>query len=64
MSEITSKMKEEYLEDFGNRCPHCGTDDISSVDWDYGTGEVWARVHCYQCGEDWTDVYKLVGIEE
>jgi hypothetical protein len=64
MDKITNKIRKEYLENFGTECPFCESDNISSVEWDYGTGEVWAKVRCYDCKEVWTDVYKLTGIEE
>jgi transcription elongation factor Elf1 len=64
MDKITDKTRKEYLENFGTECPFCGSEDISTFDWDFGIGEVWSRVRCYECKEVWIDVYKLTGVEQ
>lgn len=64
MNTLSPEQRKEYLENFGVECPSCGSDDITTTDWDYGIGEVWSNVRCRQCGEKWTDIYKLTGVEQ
>lgn len=64
MKNLTDEMRKEYLENFGTRCPFCGSEDITAGDWDFGIGENWSRVYCNACGERWTDVYRLTGVEQ
>ena len=27
-------------------------------------GEIWSKIHCLSCGNQWTAIYKLADIEE
>lgn len=64
MKKITDEMRKEYIENFGTDCPFCHSEDISTIEWDYGIGEVWSSVRCGECKEIWIDVYRLTGVEQ
>jgi len=54
--------EQEYVSSRGVRCPFCGAEDIegdSRVEVDAGVAT--QEVHCNACGEDWEDVYQLIG---
>lgn len=66
MSEITKGQKKAYLkgaERLGSQCPFCDSFDVSREVAELG--EMWIRVdvECEKCGENWTDIYKLVDVE-
>lgn len=52
----------QYLENRGVSCPFCGSGDIEGVSMDFEAGEIAHRISCHDCGEMWTDVYKLAAI--
>ena len=60
---MNDQQKKEYLE-HPNTCPYCESEDISGgvmqVD---GTG-AWQTIECRGCFKKWTDIYKLVDVEE
>ncbi len=64
MKKLTDEIRKEYLENFGTRCPFCDTESIRGGEWDFGIGEFWQRCYCDDCGERWTDVYRLTGVEQ
>ena len=63
--KLTKQMEKEYIKKGGIRCPYCRSEDIQTVSSieadDYGATQ---RVDCRNCKEEWTDIYKLVGIIE
>ena len=61
--EITKKMEKEYLEHGGQRCPVCGSDKVSSGNVEIDGSQGYANVDCGNCGATWTDIFKLVGID-
>ena len=55
----------EYLDSGGTICPYCGDSDIganSAVDVDEGVGI--QVVSCNRCNKRWTDIYRLVNVQE
>ena len=73
-TEITLTKEVDYVDAGGNFCPYCGSsrihalqpklDDIFDTAEKGDTSNVTARVACKTCGGAWTNVYKLIGIEE
>lgn len=52
----------QYLENRGVSCPFCGSGDIEGGSMDFEVGEIAQRISCHECGEMWTDVYKLAAV--
>lgn len=54
----------EYLKSRGSRCLECGSKNIesgkSNFDFDYCE----LNVECNDCGAEWMDIYKLVGVDK
>ena len=61
--EITAEIQEKYLKNSG-ACPFCGSESLEGEERDYGTDELYQRIHCYSCGKTWDDVYVLSRFEE
>ena len=61
---MTPEQKQYYLEHYGVRCPFCHDEEISGGQWESDAGTCWQNVHCHQCGQEWTDIYNLVDVEE
>ncbi len=54
----------EYLQQYGLVCPFCGSWDIEGGSMDFDWGEIAQRISCHECGETWTDVYKLAVVAD
>lgn len=54
----------EYLEQHGVACPFCASADIVGGSMNFDWGEIAQEVVCRQCGEIWTDVYKLAVVAD
>lgn len=61
---ITKEQKEKYLEGGGNQCPVCLSGDIAAGEFNTDDSLVWRKVECEDCGAEWDDEYRLVGISE
>ena len=53
-----------YLEKHGLACPCWGSWDIEGGSLDFEVGEIVEQVSCYECGAQWTDVYKLAAVSD
>ena len=62
-NEIKDELEQRYLDNDGNSCPFCGSDDISAGHFDFDGREAWRSVECEKCGKEWTEVLSLVGAE-
>lgn len=58
---MTMMTDAEYVAVKGNRCPHCGSDDLDSGAKNSDNGEVYIDVSCNSCDREWVEVYKLIG---
>ena len=54
----------QYLEQHGLECPFCGSADIAGGSMSFDWSEIAQEVSCHECGEMWTDVYKLAGVAD
>jgi len=61
---MNPEKAKEYLEQRGLVCPFCGSADIRGGSMDFDAGEIAQRISCLDCGETWTDVYKLVAVAD
>ena len=61
--KLTEADKEAYVEDPWG-CPYCESANIKKIAPGF-TFEVCSfDVECFDCGKTWTDIYRLVKIEE
>lgn len=40
-------------------CIFCKSSEIDGGPWDCGDGEAWQNVSCIECGERWTEIYRI-----
>jgi hypothetical protein len=45
-------------------CPQCGSNDLSVTDRDGDNQEVYEEATCGQCGAEWTELYRLIGVTD
>lgn len=59
----SEKRRREYMDAGCKVCLHCKSKDISSgeIDWNDPLG---VRVHCAECGKNWTDLYTMIDVIE
>ena len=58
------EQAKEYLEQHGLVCPFCGFWSIEGGSMDFDAGEIAQRISCHNCGERWTDIYKLAAVAD
>lgn len=54
---------QEYLKVDGCHCPKCKSYNIEGEFAEIDSGEAWQHIVCNDCGAEWNDIYKLVGME-
>lgn len=66
MPKLSEEQKQTYLDRRGTKCPSCGSDDLEQkTDFSIGDdGYGWIEVSCIACHAEWSDVYKLVKVEQ
>jgi len=63
--EQFEKAEAKYIEAGGVECLYCGSSaglEGGSIDIEFG--EAHQEITCSECGRDWVDSYKLVGVIE
>ena len=58
-----SKIK-EYISSGGNICPYCGGQNVEGGERNSDDSITTQYVSCHDCGKSWTDIYKLIDIQE
>lgn len=53
----------KYLEDADTKCPFCGCVQCEGGSFDQEANQVWQKISCTDCDEEWTDVYVLKRVE-
>ena len=63
---IEEIARKKYVEENPFQCPFCGSANITTTGDIEGDGlsSAWQSVVCNDCQKRWTDVYKLVDVEE
>lgn len=61
-NEITPKMKKVYMDNHGEKCPFCLSEQTEGGAGDYGKNTN-QKVSCLECDRSWYDLYTLVDIE-
>jgi len=59
---MSQKMmsQERYIRNRGLKCPFCGGRSLEAGKFD----GFFQRVRCDDCGNEWDDVFKLIGYNE
>lgn len=60
---LADEQKKEYLEN-SYKCPYCNSYSIQAMQMGVDGNITWYAVYCESCHRRWTDVYKLVDVEE
>jgi transposase-like protein len=58
MSQMTDK---EYVEDGGQHCPFCRSENIQGGSLQAEGRTAWQSVSCDDCGRGWQDTYQMTG---
>ena len=66
MARLTKKLKQEYIDNKGKTCPHCGSKKLSlgEVIGELN-GKLFVDVFCEnsKCKKHWVEEYSLSGVE-
>lgn len=62
--KLTEAEKKRYVEERYCHCPYCDCTSLDVDDPEYGLNEISQDMYCQDCGRSWTDVYRLVAVEE
>lgn len=59
------KFKKEYIVSNGVFCPYCRSYDIEGqIGFEMSDTGITQNVECNNCHKKWTDIYRLVDVEE
>jgi len=61
---MTRERKKEYIRAGGSFCINCGSGTISAGRVESEGREAWQSVVCYNCGSEWNDIFRLIGVDE
>jgi hypothetical protein len=61
---ITRERRKEYIKAGGSFCINCGSGDISAGRIESEGREAWQPVVCKDCGSEWNDIFRLIGVDE
>jgi predicted Zn-ribbon and HTH transcriptional regulator len=59
--KLTPEQHKAYLEN-PNKCPYCGSEDISAGEMNADGDSIWVAVKCNGCKKEWSDIYVLTDI--
>lgn len=59
----TEKRLKKYLKDVDTKCPFCGSDQTEGSSFDQEANQVWQKISCSDCDQEWVDVYVLKRVE-
>ena len=61
---ISRTKRKEYLEAAGSFCINCWSGNISAGKIESEGREAWQSVQCYDCGSEWNDIFRLIGVDD
>ena len=61
---ISRTKRKEYIEAGGSFCIHCGSGNIYAGKIESEGREAWQSVQCNDCGSEWNDIFRLIGVDE
>jgi DNA-directed RNA polymerase subunit RPC12/RpoP len=62
--ELTRVRKKQYMDNGGNICPYCGSNDLDCSRFHSDNACAWQNITCSDCKKEWRDVYTLTDIEK
>ena len=62
--KLTRVRKRKYIDEGGNKCPFCGSEELEGKRYEADSTVAWREVECVNCKKRWEDVYTLSDIEE
>lgn len=62
--EVTPEQKQNYLDDRGRHCPHCGSIETKGADLTWGGDGPIQEIRCLSCNKKWIDIYKQTDVAE
>jgi len=64
MSQISREKRKEYIKAGASFCINCGSGNISAGKIESEGREAWQTVQCYDCGSEWNDIFRLIGVDD
>lgn len=62
---MKKEQESKYIDNGGVKCPFCESDNITAHENPQFSGfGIFQDIYCMDCEKEWTDEYKLIGIEE
>jgi hypothetical protein len=61
---LTAEERAAYLGAGGRKCPKCWGDDVTGARLDADGPVAYGRCRCDDCGAEWVDEFRLVGVGE
>ena len=61
MSEFNEELQRKHVKEGGEKCPHCGCDEIEGGEICTGGGGGHQEMWCLECEGTWDDQYTLIG---
>ena len=61
---ISREKRREYIKAAGSFCINCGSGNISAGKIESERREAWQAVQCYDCGSEWNDIFRLIGVDD
>ncbi len=61
---ISRKRRKEYINAGGTFCINCGSGNISAGRIESEGREAWGQVVCHDCGSQWNDIFRLIGVDD
>lgn len=62
--QLTKEAKQSYISSGGTICPFCESKELTGYAITIEDGQATQTIICESCNKSWTDIYKLVDIEE
>lgn len=47
-----------------DKCPYCGSTDITKGDTDFSYINAWETVVCNECGKEWVEEFTITDVTE
>ena len=61
---ISREKRRQYLKAGGSFCINCWSGNISAGKIESEGREAWQVVQCYDCGSEWNDIFRLIGVDD
>lgn len=61
---ISREKRLAYIRAGGSFCINCGSGNISAGRIESEGREAWQPVQCYDCGSEWNDIFRLIGVDD